>query len=164
MNRTNAHDPRAIANRLLELRGEGQTPLTVMQLIKLVYIADGWAMTLIGRPLAKADPQAWQYGPVYPELYRAFKRFGPNPVTAPATIAGSDVAYRESFDAEEEGVLRAVLDTYGKLSAFKLSDLTHQPGTPWSKAYDNGVYSPIPLGDIKAHFDDLKASRQRVPA
>lgn len=164
MNRTSAHDPRAIANRLLELRDRDQKTLTVMQLIKLVYIADGWAMALIGRPLSKADPQAWQYGPVYPELYRAFKKFGPNPVTAPATISGSDVAYREEFDPEEEGVLRAVLDTYGNLSAFKLSDLTHQAGTPWSKAYHNGAYSPIPLADIKAHFDELKASRLRVAA
>jgi uncharacterized phage-associated protein len=164
MNRTNAHDPRAIANRILELRGDDEAPLTVMQLIKLVYIADGWAMTLLGRPLSKADPQAWQYGPVYPELYRAFKRFGPNPVGAPATIASSDVAYKEAFDAEEDGVLRAVLNTYGKLSAFKLSDLTHQPGTPWSKAYQSGVYSTISLRDIKEHFDELKASRQRAVA
>ncbi|KTT76373.1 Panacea domain-containing protein [Sphingomonas endophytica] len=164
MNRTNAHDPRAIANRILELRDAGEKPLTVMQLIKLVYVADGWATTLIGRPLSKTEPQAWQYGPVYPDLYRAFKRFGPNPVTAPATIPGTDVAFKESFAPEEERVLAAILDTYGKLSAFQLSDLTHQPGTPWSKAYQNGAYSPIALHDIKAHFDELKASRQRAAA
>lgn len=157
MNRTDAHDPRAIANRILDIRSEGGKPLTVMQLIKLVYIADGWAMTLLGKPLSKSDPQAWQYGPVYPEVYRSFKRFGPNPVSASATIPGTDVAFREEFSDDEEGVLRRVVESYGALSAYQLSNLTHQPNTPWSRAYDRGVYSPIALSDMSKHFDELKA-------
>ena len=159
MTRADAHDSRSIANRILGIRMDENKPLTVMQLIKLVYIADGWAVSLLGRPLAKTDPQAWQYGPVYPELYRAFRRFGPNPVTAPATIAGTDVAYAEEFAEDEIDVIRSVVESYGKLSAYQLSDLTHQPGTPWSAAYANGVYSPISIAQIKAHFDDLKAKQ-----
>jgi uncharacterized phage-associated protein len=159
MTRDNAHDPRAIANRILQLRSETGKSLTVMQLIKLVYIADGWAVALLGKPLSKADPQAWQYGPVYPELYRAFKKFGSNPVTEPAKIAGTDVPYGEEFSSDEEGVMRAVVDGYGKLSAYQLSNLTHQSETPWSKAFGNGAYSIISLKEIEDHFASLKAKR-----
>lgn len=159
MQRTNAHDPRAIANRILDIRAEGGKPLTVMQLIKLVYIADGWAMALLGRPLSKADPQAWQYGPVFPEVYRAFKRFGPNPVTSQATIPGTDVPFGEEFPPDEEALLRDVVESYGKLSAYQLSNLTHQPETPWSRAFALGPYSPIGFSDIRDHFEGLKAKQ-----
>jgi uncharacterized phage-associated protein len=159
MTRTDAHDPRAIANRILQLRLAAGAPLTVMQLIKLVYIADGWAMALLGKPLSKTEPQAWQYGPVYPELYRAFKRFGPNSVTAPATIAGTDVPFGEEFTDEENGVIRSVVESYGKLSAYQLSNLTHQPNTPWSKAFANGAYSPISTAEMRSHFEELKAKQ-----
>lgn len=157
MDRTNAHDPRAIANRILEIRSEGGKPLTIMQLIKLVYIADGWATALLEKPLSKADPQAWQYGPVYPEVYRAFKRFGPNAVTDKAMIASTGVPYAEEFDVGEEDVLRQVVDAYGRLSAYQLSNLTHQPDTPWSRAFAKGPYSVISLADMKSHFEMLKA-------
>ncbi len=162
MTRDGAHDPRAIANKILEIRTEAGEPLTVMQLIKLVYIADGWSLALHGKPLSSHDPEAWQYGPVYRSVYNDFRQFGSQPVTSPAYVMGSQVPFTEQFSQEEEQLLRAVVKAYGKLSAFALSNLTHQPETPWSKAYSMGAYSEIGLGEMKAHFDTLKEKRLRA--
>lgn len=156
MNRSNAHDPRAIANRIWELRQAQSKPLTAMQLIKLVYIADGWAMALLGRPLSKEQPEAWQYGPVYPSVYRAFKRFGGNPVGAPAVHYGSDIPISETFSDDECEVINSVVDAYGKFSAYQLSNLTHQPGAPWSQAFNAGVYSSISDSAMLNHFNELR--------
>lgn len=156
--RQGAHDPRAIANYILQNSKDGAR-LTVMQLIKLVYLCDGWSMALLGRPLSKHNPQAWQYGPVYPVVYTAFKHFGSAPVTKPAAAKGTNLPYVESFSSEEEGLMRTVLASYSKLSAFQLSNLTHQPGTPWSEAYERGVYSDIDLETMAEHFAKLKDGR-----
>lgn len=161
MDLESAHDPRAIANRILEIRRElnPAQPLTLMQLIKLVYIADGWSLAFQGKPLSNQLPQAWQYGPVYPTVYSAFKRFGSQPITSPAYVKGTDIPYVEEFTAEEEELLRAVVKSYGKLSAFNLSRLTHQRGTPWSQAFDRGIYSEISREEMKSHFLDLRKKR-----
>ena len=60
--RESAHDPRAIANKILQMREGAGQHLTMMQLIKLVYIADGWSLALLGKPLSKHNPQACSTG------------------------------------------------------------------------------------------------------
>ena len=38
--------------------------ITVMQLLKLIYIANGWSWALLGKQLVRDPVEAWQYGPV----------------------------------------------------------------------------------------------------
>lgn len=159
MNRDGAHDPRAIANKILDIRAEDGKPLTIMQLIKLVYIADGWSLALRGAPLANEHPEAWQYGPVYRSVYGAFAGAGANPVEGRARVRGTDIPLIEHFSDEEEKLLRMVVDSYGRLSAYTLSNLTHQPGTPWSKAYAQGLYEDIDAREMQQHFLGLKEKR-----
>jgi len=159
MNRDNAHDPRAIANKILDMRAETGEPLTIMQLIKLVYIADGWAMALLGRPLSREAPQAWQYGPVYPTVYRAFSGAGARPVEARAYVRGTTIPMSEEIADDESKLLKMVVQGYGKLSAYQLSRLTHQADTPWSKAYDQGSYTEIDSEEMRSHFEGLKEKR-----
>lgn len=166
MDRADAHDPRAIANKILDIRSESGKPTTIMQLIKLAYIADGWSLALLGKPLSNEAPEAWQYGPVFRSVYNAFSGTGSRPVTGRACIRGTSIPIQEEFEAAEEAVIKMVVEAYGKLSAFTLSNLTHQPGTPWSKAYERGTYSSIEAEDMRSHFESLKAKRlvQKQPA
>lgn len=159
MTRDDAYDPRAIANKILDIRSESEQPLTIMQLIKLAYIADGWSLALLDKPLANENPEAWRYGPVYPSIYNAFSGIGDRPVMKRACVRGTQIPITEEFAPQEEELLRKVVNSYGKLNAFTLSNLTHQPGTPWSKAYEHDVYSDINTDDIKRHFESLKAKR-----
>ena len=159
MDRSTAHDPRAIANLILDMREDGGKPLTIMQLIKLIYIADGWSIVLLGHPLSKEAPKAWQYGPVYPTVYRAFSGAGARPVSARAVVKGTAIPLAEDFSEEESNLIKMVVDSYGKLSAFALSNLTHQQDTPWSRAYDKGIYTDISLADIQEHYESLKETR-----
>jgi uncharacterized phage-associated protein len=52
-----------------------------MQLQKLVYIAHGWNLAINGTPLTSDIPAAWDYGPVYRDLFEALRAYGSNPVT-----------------------------------------------------------------------------------
>lgn len=159
VNRHSAHDPRAIANKILDIREETGQSLTIMQLIKLIYIADGWSLALLGMPLANEYAEAWQYGPVYRSVYNEFSGIGSSPVKARATVCGTNIPIDSDFSDDEDRVLRMVVNSYGKLSAFTLSNLTHQPDTPWSKAKERGLYAALNDDEVKSHFESLKEKR-----
>ena len=103
-----------------------------MKLIKLVYIAHGWSLALLKRPLISETIQAWKYGPVIESLYHAFKNKGNSP------ISPDDFQSFSKADIDEKTVtlLAKVWEKYGGLTGIHLSTLTHQPGTPWYKIWE----------------------------
>src|SRR4051794_433268 len=147
MTREGAHDPRAIANKILDICEAKGIRVTLMQLIKLVYLADGWSLALWDEPLSKHSPQAWQYGPVYPTVYKAFKKFGSAAITEHAADGATGVEIAEPFSPDELALLKQVVNSYGRLHAFRLSEIMHRAGTPWTTTVsESGHYAEIPLG------------------
>lgn len=158
-----AHDARAVANKLLEICEQKGISITLMQLIKLVHLSNGWWMTYSnGEPLVIAEAQAWQYGPVYPQVYRSFKKFGSGKISEKAINKSTGDIYFADFSESEVSLMESVVDAYGKLHAFQLSDMMHQPGTPWHDVFTTqGPYAPIPHKRVYEHFNDLRAARTR---
>lgn len=153
-------DARVVANRLLDLAAADGRGLTPMQVLKLVYIAHGWTLGLYDRPLIDQRVEAWQYGPVIPDLYRAMKGFGGDPVRGhvPLNWGGNAGA----LSRNEDDLLRQVYQLYGHMSGVQLSRITHASGTPWDQTYRPGVQrTEIPEHLIKEHYQRL--SRERVP-
>lgn len=143
-----------VANEFIRLAGaEGRT-LTPMQLVKLAYIAHGWSLALLGKPLLADHVEAWRYGPVVPGLYRHVKQFGSGPVTSP--IPPTMFARGQSLDQTDAALVGDVYAKYGKLSGIQLSHLTHKPGTPWFSVYDpEGWGITIPDELIQRHYREL---------
>jgi uncharacterized phage-associated protein len=151
---------KAVANEFIDL-ADGRD-LSPMKLQKLVYFAHGWYLAITDKALIRENVEAWQFGPVIPELYQEFKRYGSGDVS------------RQSFEREEGGsyvprianqlddpeaerameVIRSVWDHYGKYSAIKLSNATHMAGTPWSRCYSpmNLSSAVIPNEEIGDYF------------
>ncbi|HEY3991122.1 MAG TPA: type II toxin-antitoxin system antitoxin SocA domain-containing protein [Acidobacteriaceae bacterium] len=161
-------DPRAVANRLLDLARERQLSIDPMKVQKLIYYAHGWYLALTGRPLLDRSVEAWQYGPVLPDVYRAFQDFGAEPITEPARYATVDgnklVLRRYKLPARDpevdyaDRVLRRILEQYGGYSAIELSMMTHAPGTPWAEAWSENPgkrYIPIPDAEIETWFKSV---------
>lgn len=145
-----AHTAITVAAALLNKANEKGLVLTPMQLLKLVYIAHGWMLGLCSRPLIHEDVEAWQYGPVIPEVYHAVKHFRDSPVTSVA-FAGP-----APLDAEESDLIDQVLDIYGKKNGIALSSITHKPGTPWDKTWNSyGKNAKISNDLIESHYSDL---------
>lgn len=146
----NQYSSLQIAKRLLTLAEKAGSALTPMQLIKLVYICHGWVLALCKRPLIKEKVEAWQYGPVIPELYSAIKAYRSQPVI--------NISVDEpTFGSEEDSIISQVFDLYGHLSGVQLSALTHQPQTPWAITWQNGwgKSSEISNDLIEEHFRRL---------
>lgn len=160
MTRDHAHDPRAIANQILRMMHAEGKSVTLMQIIKLVYLADGWSLALRGKALSKHSPQAWQYGPVFPVVYKSFKRFGSSKIDAPALDPVTGVEVSERFEEDELAVIKQVVDSYGKYHAFVLSEIMHKPNTPWTTTFEkSGAYAEIPIQLIAEHFSQLRDDR-----
>ena len=129
---------KAIANYFLDLAERDGKPLDPMKLQKLVYFAHGWNLAISGEPLLADTVEAWQYGPVIPDLYHELKHFGRNPVTQKTwTVTSSGTTIQINIDSVPESAtnVRALLDrvwqVYGSFSGIELSNRTHDEGSPW---------------------------------
>ena len=149
------HDARGVANAILDYAATKDIALTPMQVIKLVYLCHGWSLALHDGPMIDNQPQAWQYGPVYPHIYKAFKQFGSRPISGRARSRETGFPYEAKLTDDQRKLMHEVVDGYGHLKAFQLSNLTHQVGTPWQISYNAGAYSQISDELMKAHFEKL---------
>jgi uncharacterized phage-associated protein len=141
-----AYDARQIANWFIERAASDGRSLSIMALLKLVYIAHGWNLEIRGKPLFANRIEAWRYGPVIPDVYNALR---------PQGIAPSKPS--EGFDAPTAAgdveFLNQIYSIYGNMSPFRLSELTHVAGGPWETATKwGGNYAPIPDDLIMAHY------------
>jgi len=122
-----------------------------MQLQKLVYIAHGFCLGLLDEPLIGGQPEAWQYGPVFPTLYRTLRHYGSGEVTDLLSTK------EQVTDPRQIEVIQGVWQGYGHLSGPQLSSLTHKVGSPWETCRDGTFGAVIPDAVIKQHYKNLLA-------
>ena len=135
----------SVANEFLKVAQSEGKPLTQMQLQKLVFFAHGWYLALTDRPLIDEQVEAWRFGPVIRSLYAKFREYGSSPIRrlyCPMTYEEADdgLVLIEDTPPLVEGndeaefarqVIARVWEVYGGYTAYQLSNMTHQPGTPW---------------------------------
>lgn len=136
------------AKRLAERSG---WTLSNLELQKILYLAH---MFYLGRhdgqPLVHGQFQAWDYGPVHPDLYHRAKIFGSAPVRnvfygAPDLQQGPE---RDILDEAYEGL--------GDAGSGRLVKATHKPGGAWDRNYKPGIrHCVIPNTDILAEYRGL---------
>jgi uncharacterized phage-associated protein len=147
------HSSLTIANRLLQLARASGTLLTPMQLLKLVFLAHGWMLGLYRRALIRDQIEAWKYGPVIPALYHSIKSYRNGPVVK---ITGVP---HESLDEFEEDLVQQVFKAYGSCSGPALSQLTHEPGSPWEQVFENDGWGlVIPNEVIREYYEQQAAT------
>src|SRR5207253_10525689 len=137
--RSMARDVREIGNAVLDAGEADDLQLTNLALNKIVFFAHAWHLACHGEPLIDSLFEAWQYGPVHPQIHRQLKRFGNRKITTRLTRidmqTGRDVLFTpELSDREKEMVMR-VTSFYGRYSAAKLVELSHEAGAPWDQVW-----------------------------
>ena len=136
------YDPRALANLMLDEADRTGIVLTNLALQKLLYFAHGIFLNETKRPLVKGYFEAWQYGPVHPMIYKAFRSSGAEPIRIRAegqdALTGARRQIVEPTDPMVRRLVQQVLNSYGKLSAGRLVDLSHAKQSPWHYVVDKG--------------------------
>lgn len=109
--------------------GEG---ITNLKMQKLVYYAQAYHLAIFGIPLFGEEIQAWQHGPVVPDLYHKFKSFDSGPIDANDYL--SDI--NQTLPEEVKEFLDEVYEQFAQFSAWRLADMTHAED-PWKEAISN---------------------------
>lgn len=117
--------------------------LTNLGMQKILYIANVFYHGKYGSPLVNGEFEAWEYGPVHPELYHFLKEFGSNPIKKDAFEEYSDTL----SDSDERKMIDRVYNALKNAPPNRLVDFTHRENGAWIKNFIPGVRG-IPISDI----------------
>ena len=126
--------------------GDGND-LTNLKLQKLLYYAQVEHFKKFGKPLFKEKIEAWQYGPVVPDVYEELRHCGAYVITELDT----DTSAANKIKPEEAEFLDKFWEKYSDFSAWKLVKETHKPNSAWFIIYQNGKgnHETIPTNLLK---------------
>ena len=166
------YDPRAIANLILDEAERRGMQISNLALQKLLYFAHGAWLTKTGRPLVSGYFEAWQFGPVHPAVYRAFKPAGANPISMRASgadpLTGAPRPLTMPNDLNVIDLVTDVVKSYGRLPPGRIVDLSRAERGPWravvDKADDGASFGMrIPNDLIAERFKHHKVSVGQKP-
>jgi len=121
-------------------------PVDNLKLQKLLYYSQAVYLVLHDKePLFIEDIEAWDYGPVVPLVYQAYKQYGFD------TIPPADD--ESALDFEEMKAVDMTLACFGVLPGPALINQTHYEA-PWKNAYRSG--RPSRVITVEAIYDFFK--------
>ena len=132
--------------------------ITPLSLQKQLYFIQGIYLSVYKQILFNVNCEAWLHGPVYPEIYHKYKRYGYNPIEDKENlICEKDLESKLSFN--EKKVIDLVTQTFGRYSGKVLETITHKE-EPWKIArrgintidYTNEI---ITIESIEEYFTDV---------
>ena len=136
-----------------------------LRLQKLLYFIQAYylAFTEEGKPCFDAEIQAWDFGPVVPEVYHEYKHFGSGtiPVVGCYIVNDEDDIWSakvvefddEVIPTEDREIIESVVDVFSDYSTTGLVELTHNQ-RPWKQAYVKSRNRVIDHKAIKEYFLD----------
>lgn len=140
-------DVRGIANFVLDSADRQSIGISNLGLNKIIYFLHSAFLHQFGTPLVSAKIEAWDYGPVFREVYHQFKNFGRNAITGRAhkldVFSGEYAQVDYQFDPETELFLNQQCNSLLRIPAGKLVDLSHMEDGAWHRArFHNGRVNP----------------------
>ena len=130
-----------VANAFLDLANQSGKHLTNMQLQKLVFLAQGYSLAILNRPMHYNNTHAWQWGPVIPILYKNLQKYGNGLVSEHIVL---DKPEEGVLDVQDLALIQDVFNAYGSWTGSKLSALTHLRHTPWDITFTADPFGVIP--------------------
>ena len=113
-----------------------------LKLQKLLYYMQGYHLAVFNKPLFNEEIEAWMYGPVVPNVYNEYSRFGNKGIECNETPI--------TLSEDEEALFDEVYEVYSQYSAYGLMNLTHKE-KPWETT-STGVGNIISKEKIRVFF------------
>ncbi len=120
------HSAETIANYLILKASEEEFGelLSNLKLQKLLYYCQAFFYAKYETPLFAERIEAWHYGPVVPEIYHKFKKYGYS------SIPVEGIKNDFNFNVAQKEMIDEVFEYFGQFSASKLVTITHAEA-PW---------------------------------
>lgn len=123
--------------------------LTNLRLQKILYFLQLFFLDKNGKPCFHNLMEAWDMGPVVPDAYHHYKKYGPQFIPGEKT---TDIYEIKENDRE---VISFVVSALSKYSTFQLIDITHKQ-MPWKKNYVHYDSNKISVDDMKGFVKESK--------
>lgn len=127
----------SIARYIIQRCNSQNRTISNLKLQKILYFVQAEFLVAKKQPCFGAEIEAWDFGPVVPEVYQEYKVFG----SANIPVIGS-VESPVILANEDRSLVDGIVDECSKYSATALVDITHNQ-TPWIDAYNAPGYNNI---------------------
>ena len=131
--------------------------MSAMKLQKLVYYCQAWSLVWDDEPIFPETIEAWINGPVVPALYQRHKGIFK---ILPNSLSGNP----DALTPEQKDTVNTVCDSYSRLNAQQLSDLTHSE-VPFINArkglaLNERGHNAISLADMSEYYQSCVMSKK----
>lgn len=141
MNENPIYSVKELANWILDFAESRGQNLSNMALNKLIYFAYEYALNKSRRKLTGAKIEAWNHGPVFREVYAAFKEFGSGPIKSRAVRynprTNSVEIVNHSLAREDEALIIEAIEPLIGLPAFILREISHNDSGAWARVWNH---------------------------
>lgn len=136
-------------------------PVNSTKAQKLLYCCYGAVLADRDERLTDEHPKAWPYGPVFPRTF--------NDINKRRLTVGMAISFKDSCPPDVLDLINKTILTFSHYTATQLSNWSHMPDSPWSKAdalasLDDreislffGNYLPVIKGDVSGTESEQSA-------
>lgn len=137
-------DARTVAAHIVNMAAEHGDLIDPLKLQKLCYYAQGYSLALRQRPMFEDPIQAWEHGPVVPDVYHAYKQHRREPIPPSA--------HAPELESWRLDVLGIVYARFGWMTSWNLRNQTHME-QPWRDAWRTGERdAELPVKQMQEFF------------
>ncbi len=118
-------------------------PISNLQLQKIMYFIQKKYLQLHDRVLFQERIEAWQFGPVVPDVYYDYCGYG--------AMTISQYKGNHSFEADDKNLIDSIISEKRVDNPWDLVEETHKENGAWDKTFRNGSGNKdiIPIEMIK---------------
>ena len=150
-----------VCRYIINYSNEHDYSISNLKLQKLLYFVQAMFLCAKGAKCFRESIEAWDFGPVVPEAYRAFKNYGGGeiPQIKSYFVFDENVLWNirkeeyndNTIDTDDKKYINAVIDKFSDYTASDLVELTHNQ-RPWIDAYKSRKNKVITPEAIKEFF------------
>lgn len=137
-----------IARYIIERCSSTNKTISNLKLQKILYFVQAEFLVSKDQPCFAEKIEAWDFGPVVPEVYYTYRMFGSANIPC---IGKSRVS--QMISPSDKKLLNGIIDECAKYSASALVEITHNQ-TPWIDAYEPNWNNEIKPESIKNYFQE----------
>lgn len=133
----------SIAKYIIDKCTKDRYPISNLQLQKILYYIQREFLQQ-GAMAFQEDIEAWQFGPVVPEVYKQYCGFGALPIR---------MKYEIAIQPNDKNIIDSIVEKKRILNPWDMVSDTHSSGKAWDLIYRNGLgnHQIIPQELIKSN-------------
>lgn len=139
----------SVAQYIILHEAENGRPVSNLRLQKLLYFVEAYFFISTGEPCFIDRMEAWDFGPVVPDVYHKYKRFGSMIIQE----TDSSLAEKLGLDCQEK--INVMLEQCAHKSTRELVEISHEQ-KPWQDAYRNPISNEITMASMRIAFSKME--------